>query len=184
MGYKNRWNDVTPKEHQNKMPDINKFPPVLLGLPWRKNHKRKKSGLTSQKISTSQQPSLQFTSRVITIFSFGLISMIWAKKPRSLDPPLPKKCRSKQIGGKNSALGPPTPETFLEFWNSKKKRKLQKKTTRFQDLRVVCGFLTVFCVLLRICCWVLRIFSLQSFNALQTCFGLFLTKPKNMQLKS
>ena len=53
MGYKNRWNDVTPKEHQNKMPDINKFPPVLLGLPWRKSHKRKKSGLTSQKISTS-----------------------------------------------------------------------------------------------------------------------------------
>lgn len=52
--------------------------------------------------------------------------MIWAKKPRSLDPPLPKKCRSKQIGGKNSALGPPTPETFLEFWNSKKKENYKK----------------------------------------------------------
>ena len=47
------WNNITPKEHQNRRPDSNKFPPVLLGLPWRKTRKRNKAGLPSPKISTS-----------------------------------------------------------------------------------------------------------------------------------
>ena len=75
------------------------------------------------------------------------------------------------VSGKISALQPGT-QTVMIFGTTKKIRKLPK-TTRFQDLRVFAGFLQVFCGLYP-----------QSFDALQTFFGLCLTKPKNMQSKS
>ena len=75
------------------------------------------------------------------------------------------------VSGKISPLRPGT-QTVMIFGTTKKIRKLPK-TTRFQDLRVFVGFLRVFCG-----------FYPQSFDALQTFFGLCLTKPKNMQSKS
>ena len=81
------------------------------------------------------------------------------------------------VSGKISALQPGT-QTVMIFGTTKKIRKLPK-TTRFQDLRVFAGF----CGFLRVFCGVLRVYP-QSFDALQTFFGLCLTKPKNMQSKS
>ena len=79
------------------------------------------------------------------------------------------------VSGKISALRPGT-QTVMIFGTTKKIRKLPK-TTRFQDLRVFaagfCGLFAGFCG-----------FYPQSFDALQTFFGLCLTKPKNMQSKS
>jgi hypothetical protein len=85
------------------------------------------------------------------------------------------------VSGKISALRPGT-QTVMIFGTTKKIRKLPK-TTRFQDLRVFacfCGFLRAFCGFFAGFCG----FYPQSFDALQTFFGLCLTKPKNMQSKS
>ena len=85
------------------------------------------------------------------------------------------------VSGKISALRPGT-QTVVIFGTTKKIRKLPK-TTRFQDLRVFacfCGFLRFFCGFFAGLCG----FYPQSFDALQTFFGLCLTKPKNMQSKS
>ena len=85
------------------------------------------------------------------------------------------------VSGKISALRPGT-QTLMIFGTTKKIRKLPK-TTRFQDLRVFacfCVFLRAFCRFFAGFCG----FYPQSFDALQTFFGLCLTKPKNMQSKS
>ena len=82
------------------------------------------------------------------------------------------------VSGKISALRPGT-QTVMIFGTTKKIRNLPK-TTKIQDLRFFAGFLRAFCVFFAGFCG----FYPQSFDALQTFFGLCLTKPKNMQSKS
>ena len=82
------------------------------------------------------------------------------------------------VSGKISALRPGT-QTVMIFGTTKKAENYLKQRD-FRDLRVFacfCGFLRAFCGFF---CG----FYPQSFDALQTFFGLCLTKPKNMQSKS
>ena len=78
------------------------------------------------------------------------------------------------VSGKISALRPGT-QGRDDFWNNQKN---PKTTLKQRDFRMSV-FLPVFACF----CGVLRVYP-QSFDALQTFFGLCLTKPKNMQSKS
>ena len=78
------------------------------------------------------------------------------------------------VSGKISALRPGT-QTVMIFGTTKKAENYLKQ----RDFRI-CVFLRVFAGFLRVFCG----FYPQSFDALQTFFGLCLTKPKNMQSKS
>ena len=86
------------------------------------------------------------------------------------------------VSGKISALRPGT-QTVMIFGTTTKIRKLPK-TTRFQDLRFFACFLGFFCGLFAGFFAGFCGFYPQSFDALQTFFGLGLIKSKNMQSKS
>ena len=124
-------------------------------------------------LSLNDEQSNQFQICLLIILDPPLPRKKWSfKEDRSNKPKNDSLCSKHVCFGENLS----TTAGYTnrdDFWNSKKNQKLPK-TTRFQDLRVfVFFFFAGFCG-----------FSPQSFDALQTFFGLCLTKPKNMQSKS